>query len=194
MTKDYAKRKRSAKKNNTRSPRQKAPAKKPLSPILVFLGGIFITLIVVFLWAMIKKPDVLKELLPNDKEHKTVLTDGKNQGKSQQSTDNSKAQEQKKDPEFTYHEALTNKEVDVDVTKPKTSNSDRTYIMQCGAFRTVADAESMKAELAFIGFQANVLSKGGWHRVRLGPYKSKRNAESDRHKMQDNNYQNCQIW
>ena len=109
MTKDYAKRKRSAKKNNTRSPRQKAPAKKPLSPILVFLGGIFITLIVVFLWAMIKKPDVLKELLPNDKEQKTVQTEEK----GQQSTDNTNAQEQKKDPEFTYHEALTNKEVDV---------------------------------------------------------------------------------
>lgn len=190
MTKDYAKRKRSAKKNNTRSPRQKAPAKKPLSPILVFLGGIFITLIVVFLWAMIKKPDVLKELLPNDKEQKTIQTEEK----GQQSTDNTKSQQQEKDPEFTYHQALTNKEVEVDVTKPKTANSDRTYIMQCGAFRTAADAESMKAELAFIGFQANVLSKNGWHRVRLGPYNSKRNAESDRHKMQDNNYQNCQIW
>ncbi|GAA0205334.1 SPOR domain-containing protein [Kangiella japonica] len=187
MTKDYAKRKRAKKKTNTRTPRSNN--KKPISPIIVFLSGILLTLFAVFLWAIVKKPDVIKEIV----EQKEV---GAKNTKSQTETSENTQKESKKEPdtEFTYHETLTNKKVDVVINKPKTTDSDKTYIMQCGAFKKISDAEKMKAELAFIGFQANILSKGDWHRVRLGPYKSKRTAESDRHKLQDNKYLNCQIW
>lgn len=187
MTKDYAKRKRTKKKTNTRTTRSNS--KKPISPIIVFLSGILLTLFAVFLWAIIKKPEVIKEIVEKKETEATAE-------KSRSETPKNTQKESQKEPatEFTYHEALTNKEVDVVITKPKTTDSDKTYIMQCGAFKRIDDAEKMKAELAFIGFQANILTKGGWHRVRLGPYKSKRTAESDRHKLQDNKYLNCQIW
>ncbi|GAA4358544.1 SPOR domain-containing protein [Kangiella marina] len=189
MTKDYAKRKRTRNKTNTRTP-TKTASKKPMSPIVVFISGILITLFAVFLWAIVKKPDVLKELVSDDKQP-VAQTD-----QSAVATDKEETTDETEDKgtEFTYHEALTNKKVNVDITKPKTTDSNKTYIMQCGAFKQLADAERMKAELAFIGFQATVLSKGEWHRVRLGPYNSKRTAESDRHKLQNNNYQTCQIW
>lgn len=187
MTKDYAKRKRAKKKTNTRTPRSNT--KKPISPIIVFVSGILLTLFAVFLWAIVKKPDVIKEII--DKKETTTV---QKQPKQETQTKNTQESANEQDTGFTYHETLTNKEVDVVVKKPKTTNSDKTYIMQCGAFRKIDDAEKMKAELAFIGFQANVLTKGGWHRVRLGPYKSKRTAESERHKLQDNKYLNCQIW
>lgn len=195
MTKDYAKRKRQKRKNNTRTPKNTA-TKKPISPILVFIGGILITLLVVFLWAVVKKPDVLKELVTAEETstEKAAETGNSKQNNTTQKNTEPQTSDSKDDTEFTYHEALTNKKVDVEVTKPETTNSNKSYIMQCGAFKQLADAERMKAELAFIGFQASILSKGEWHRVRLGPYQSKRNAESDRHKLQNNNYQTCQIW
>ena len=194
MTKDYAKRKRPKRKNNTRTPKNTA-TKKPISPILVFIGGILITLLVVFLWAVIKKPDVLKELVATDEKVAVETTEqSSSNNTAEQKESDAKTSDSKEGTEFTYHEALTNKKVDVEITKPKSTDSNKSYIMQCGAFKQLADAERMKAELAFIGFQATILTKGGWHRVRLGPYQSKRNAESDRHKLQNNNYQTCQIW
>lgn len=190
MTKDYAKRKRPKRKSNTRTPK-KAAAKKPISPIIVFISGILLTLLAVFLWAVVKKPEVIKELVGDDKE---TVEHSQQQSKPKNDTKKPESSNKKDDTEFTYHETLTNKKVDVEVTKPKTTDSNKTYIMQCGAFKQLEDAERMKAELAFIGFQATILSKGEWHRVRLGPYSSKRTAESDRHKLQNNNYQTCQIW
>lgn len=191
MTKDYAKRKRARKKTNTRTP--KKTTKKPISPVIVFISGILLTLFVVFLWAIVKKPEVIKDIVSNQEPETeassttTNETDAETPAASDKDTSS-------KDTEFTYHETLTNRKVDVEVTQPKQADSDKTYVMQCGAFKKLPDAERMKAELAFIGFQATILTKGGWHRVRLGPYQSKRMAESDRHKLQDNNYLNCQIW
>lgn len=47
--------------------------------------------------------------------------------------------------------------------------------LQAGAFQKNADAENLKARLAMLGFEANILEvevpeKGTMHRVRIGPY------------------------
>lgn len=186
MTKDYAKKRKTARKSNKRSSRQSQPSRKPISPIFIFVGGVLLTLFAVFLWVLVKKPEIIKEVLPAKEDSQTVKAEDKPQ--------EVKAEEASSEPTFTYHETLTNKEIKVDETKAVQTSSNTTYIMQCGAFRTNEDAESLKAEMAFIGFQANVEEKDGWYRVRLGPYSTKRAAESDRHKLQDNNYQNCRIW
>lgn len=57
--------------------------------------------------------------------------------------------------------------------KPSTEE----YFLQAGAFQNQSEAESMRAKVAFSGFQANIRSvnlpdKGTLYRVRLGPYKS----------------------
>lgn len=49
--------------------------------------------------------------------------------------------------------------------------------LQVGAFQKSADADNLKARLAMLGFEANVLEvtvpdKGVMHRVRIGPYAS----------------------
>ena len=186
MTKDYAKKRKASRKSNKRSPRQSRAARKPVSPVLVFIGGVLLTLLVVFLWVLLNKPEIIKEVLP-----------AKEGAQTQEKVEPAKPAAEKtesSEPQFTYHETLTNKEIKVDATQNTTNTSNKTYIMQCGAFRKQEDAESMKVEMAFIGFQANVEAKDGWYRVRLGPYHSKRAAESDRHKLQDNNYQDCRIW
>jgi cell division protein FtsN len=49
------------------------------------------------------------------------------------------------------------------------------YFLQAGAFQSPADADNMKAKLAFLGLESsvettNVAEKGVFYRVRLGPY------------------------
>ena len=56
-----------------------------------------------------------------------------------------------------------------------------TYFLQAGAYATEADADNMKARIAFVGLEAqvkpvNVADKGTLYRVRLGPYQSLEDA------------------
>lgn len=58
---------------------------------------------------------------------------------------------------------------------PDSKGDDRaTYLLQAGAFRSSSEAESMKAKLALIGFEARVLTADvngqTMYRVRIGPY------------------------
>ena len=58
---------------------------------------------------------------------------------------------------------------------PDSKGADRaTYLLQAGAFRSSSEAESMKAKLALIGFEARVLTADvngqTMYRVRIGPY------------------------
>jgi cell division protein FtsN len=61
------------------------------------------------------------------------------------------------------------------------------YLLQVGAFPNAADAETLKAKLAFQGFIANVqsVSIGGqtYHRVRLGPFPSATELESTKQRL-----------
>ncbi len=54
------------------------------------------------------------------------------------------------------------------------SQGDASYLLQAGAFRSSSEAESMKARLALIGFEARVLDAQvngqTLYRVRVGPY------------------------
>ena len=49
-------------------------------------------------------------------------------------------------------------------------------ILQVGSFQSVGEADSLKAQLAFLGLEANVKSAvvdaATWHRVQLGPFTS----------------------
>ena len=58
---------------------------------------------------------------------------------------------------------------------PAAAGEDRfTYYQQAGAFREMADAESTRAKLALLGFEAAISDRnsdsGVLHRVRVGPY------------------------
>ncbi len=109
--------------------------------------------------------------------------------------------EETNNSEFDYHHILDKKTVDVPVeqSKPISSRTVKSYIMQCGSFRKEASADSLKAQIALNGFEAVIKAtdeKSGkrWYRVTLGPYNSKRLAESDRHQLERNNINNCRIW
>ncbi|HEY5790842.1 MAG TPA: SPOR domain-containing protein [Gammaproteobacteria bacterium] len=64
------------------------------------------------------------------------------------------------------------------------------YILQAGSFRSVADAEALKASLALLGYQASVqrvtVNQDTYHRVRLGPYRDQAAANAVRARLHDN--------
>ena len=83
-------------------------------------------------------------------------------------------------------------EVEVDA---EVATSDRRYLMQCGSFKIFDQADSMRAQMAFVGLEPQIRgSKSGWYRVILGPYPSKRDAERDRHVLQRAKINSCEIW
>lgn len=183
-----ATRKTNSRRKNTRTPRKKAAAKKQSSPILFFFSGILLTLLGVVTWLYFSKPDVLKELIPSKEPKEVVNNDGKSSGKKP----NEPAKND--DEKLDYHQMLTNKELEVEKDPTVAASTSKRYVMQCGASKVKEKAESLKAQIAFIGLQADVSEKDGWYRVRLGPYSSKRAAESDRHKLQRNDFDGCRIW
>lgn len=98
--------------------------------------------------------------------------------------------------EWEYIKTLPGYEVEVDVQAPE--KSDKRYLMQCASFRTRAQAEEMKAKIAFQGLEALIRqssgSNGEWFRVILGPFESKRDAEKAKHSLRKVNIATCQIW
>ncbi len=139
------------------------------------------------IWLFITQPQTVKAWFKDDKTTTEQVATKNTTQKNPKANGN--------DKQLDYHQILTNKELAVEkdpaATQPK---SNRKYIMQCGASKVLEKAESMKAQIAFIGLQAKVSEKNGWYRVQLGPYSSKRAAESDRHKLQNNNFHDCRIW
>lgn len=64
------------------------------------------------------------------------------------------------------------------------------YFLQTGAFRELADAESARAKLALIGFEARVSEKpsdtGNLYRVRIGPFNQLETMNQMRRKLSEN--------
>lgn len=95
---------------------------------------------------------------------------------------------------WDYVKTLPNREVEVEAKELHVS--DVPYIMQCGAYKTMHQAEERKAKIAFQGLSSKIRKKeeSSWYRVVLGPYKFKREAEKDKHVLQRAKIEPCAIW
>ena len=99
-------------------------------------------------------------------------------------------------PEEEWEFIKTLPEYTVEVEVEEQAKSTVRYLMQCGSFKVKQQAEELKARIAFQGLEAQVRSQkdSQWYRVILGPYESKRHAESDRHQLQNAKINGCQVW
>ncbi len=56
----------------------------------------------------------------------------------------------------------------------QTATVSGSYVLQAGSFQRAAEAESLKANLALLGVEADIqkvtVDNNTWHRVRIGPY------------------------
>jgi cell division protein FtsN len=70
------------------------------------------------------------------------------------------------------------------------ANDTNAYILQVGSFRSLSEAEQMKAQLALMGIFASVQSvkvnETPWHRVRVGPVSGARKTDEMRIQLQTN--------
>ncbi|WP_051516619.1 SPOR domain-containing protein [Herbaspirillum sp. RV1423] len=93
-------------------------------------------------------------------------------------------------------DAAKDKPVKDQAAKDQTAKSDAaaddkwTYFLQTGAFREQADAESARAKLALLGFEAKVSERpsdnGTLYRVRIGPITQQETVNRMRSKLSDN--------
>jgi cell division protein FtsN len=183
--KDYVKRGRSPQKAPKKTAKKKG-AKKPVSSgstpwKAVAVAGL---LVAVFGYALYflndapepkTKPEIVEAIAPKPKD----------------STSNIPPLPKE---QWSYMDELPNKEIAVEQKDLKVSEIP--YIMQCGAYKNRSQAEERKMNIAFQGLTSTVRHSEGssWFKVVLGPYKFKRDAEKDRHKLQRAKIEPCAIW
>ncbi|PNK62592.1 MULTISPECIES: cell division protein FtsN [Pantoea] len=75
-------------------------------------------------------------------------------------------------------------------TAEKPASSQR-WMVQCGSFKGSDQAESVRAGLAFEGFESRITTGGGWNRVVIGPFKDRSAADSTLKRLRGNGHSNC---
>ena len=86
-------------------------------------------------------------------------------------------------PRIDFYSILPDRKVDIPISEEDqqaienpsiNKQAEEEIILQVGSFQSVAEADSLKAQLAFLGLEANVKSAvvndDTWYRVMLGPY------------------------
>nr|WP_239553279.1 cell division protein FtsN [Pantoea coffeiphila] len=78
-------------------------------------------------------------------------------------------------------------------TKPKEAEKEKQqrWMVQCGSFKGTDQAESVRAALAFEGFESRITTGGGWNRVVIGPYGNRAAADSALKNLRGSGHSNC---
>ena len=105
---------------------------------------------------------------------------------SEQATERKESGESEKKPGFKFYDILPDSEVvppQVDEYTPGPGQATFDYLVQTGSFRTKADAERQRAQIAFQGLRAYVrridMDNGTiWYRVNVGPFNSRSQMNS----------------
>ncbi|MFC4655515.1 MULTISPECIES: SPOR domain-containing protein [Rheinheimera] len=95
---------------------------------------------------------------------------------------------------YQYIKELENKEIQVKVEELENKGP---FEMYCGVYRVEETAEQLKAKIAFAGYPSTVRriegKNGVFYRVTLGPYASKRQAESEKNRLNRQKVADCRI-
>ena len=99
------------------------------------------------------------------------------------------------DEDWEYIDSLPEYSVEVDATGPLERKGE--FILQCGSFRTIERAETLRAKIAFQGLEAQIIpsnnANGLWYRVVLGPVGKKRTTEQYRRQLRSADINGCRI-
>jgi len=195
MAKDYAKNKNKKKRAGASRGKNKSSISKPLLVTTFILASGMAALLVYLKWYQPEQGNdkIAKPAKVEIKPKQIKKTEDKANPTDKKSADDEV-------PFYRTHEEMVNKTVEIPIEDLKLPEDEHKYqyLMPCGSFRDSARAEELKAQIAFIGFESNInqvqVESGLWHRVELGPFKSKRKTESIRHRLQDNGFEHCKIW
>ncbi|MFT4466146.1 MAG: cell division protein FtsN [Sodalis sp. (in: enterobacteria)] len=65
------------------------------------------------------------------------------------------------------------------------------WLVQCGSFKAMDQAESVRAQLAFAGIESRITTGGGWNRVLLGAYSSRAGVDKILQSVRAAGVSNC---
>ena len=185
--------------------RATAKKKKSLPGYVWLLSGLGIGLFIAFIVYLDKQPETDKNFGDAVQQELKKLKQQANKKDSKKTTvATTQKHAEKKEPKFNFYTILPELEVLIPEsetrppeTKNKTSNNKNTratnkqYVLQVGSFQNLDDAEKLKANLAFLGLQANIqhvtVNRQAWHRVRTGPYKNKQQLYKNQKLLKKNN-------
>lgn len=164
-----------------RTKKDKAPPKKAFPFLLVSLAILLVGSFAFGLWYVKHHADPEKVKLAQNP-----------QGKSSKPALEEKA-ELPKAPDFIKE--MKEHEIKVEVKEIEQGGP---YQLICGSFRVYEQAEELKAKIAFSGLTSEVRrlegKNGVWYRVRLGPYDTKRLAESDKNRIKRAKIMGCNVY
>ena len=108
-------------------------------------------------------------------------------------------------PTIDFYSVLPQREVEITITDEEreaienpTINKEvvSKSILQVGSFQSAEEADSLKAQLAFLGLEARIKSAmvgdATWHRVQLGPFASETNLSRAKNLLIENQIQYMQ--
>lgn len=112
------------------------------------------------------------------------------------------SEERERKPKYDFYTVLPERETlisDAELSRqakeetPPPAAAGERLLLQAAAFRSAADAEQVKAQLALFGHSASIQTdqiKGEtWHRVRLGPYDNVKQLEAAKSQLAANGMQ-----
>ena len=172
---DYVKAARPAPRSRTKA---KAPA--PIPKLLIAAVSVLLIIFGYFLWHISHQPGA--EALAAQAKAAQSATEAAPEAAQDVLPD-----KPSKEP-YTYIKELETKEIQVtadelDAKKPAT--------LYCGAFKDLSSAQQLKAKIAFIGITSTIKESSGKHRVVVGPYTSRRQAQNDRNKLKRSKVADC---
>ena len=108
-----------------------------------------------------------------------IVKSGTDEPSQKQSTDSVNK------PIIDFYDILPQREVEIPISEKDQAGLEnpsinkeaaQNFVLQVGSFQSAEEADSLKAELAFLGLQASVkkaeVADETWHRVQLGPFAS----------------------
>lgn len=179
--------------------------KKSLPGYIWLISGLAIGLFVAFIVYLDKQPESNKDFgsaVQHELEKLKTQSNKKSSGKTKSLA--STRSEEKKEPKFNFYTILPELEVLIpenETRPPDTKNklttdsrkprsTDTQYVLQVGSFQNLNDAKKLKANLAFLGMEANIqhvtVNKQAWHRVRTGPYQNKQQLYKNKKLLKQN--------
>lgn len=184
--------------------------KKSLPGYVWLLSGLAIGLFVAFIVYLDKQPESDKNFGDAIELELNKLKQQAKKKEAEKSESSSKNNEEKKEPKFNFYTILPELEVlipESETRPPETknknagnnksvndktaSNKNKQYLLQVGSFQNLNDAEKLKANLAFLGLEANIqhvtINRQAWHRVRTGPYQNKQQLYKNQKLLKQNN-------
>ena len=176
--------------NKTRKKKASARRTKPIPGWAWLLAGLAIGLSIAFFTSLKHRAQHTPVSPPSGTQAPTS-------SKPDHASASTQANDKKSKQQFDFYTILPEMEVVVPEVRNKagqTTPIDKpgTYFLQAGSFRSFAEADNLKAQLALLGVESQidtvtVNNTDTWHRVRVGPYQDLRELNKIRTRLLNNN-------